>query len=336
VDVEPRILEVVGSGRVSVPRSTPLAFTRSSDGLTVVPARTDSGDCSFHQASRCTLHTAGGESLLPSACRHFPRVYLRDARGDLLTLSHFCPTAASLLLADGPVRVVEAPRPLSLDEPIEGLDARDALPPLLRPGMLADIDGYAAWEQAVIATFVETSDVASALAAIGQATETVRQWTPTRGPLRDRVQAAFAAARGFTPHPPPPAPQKRPEPLSAAFALVRELTGPHPLMDVPGDFEGQWARVNAGAGASIRRITARYLAATAFANWIAYRGQGLRSIVAWLRACHDVLRVQIARAVPAGAIDEAATIGAIRMTDYLMVHTVDSLAFGRKAVDFER
>ena len=68
--------------------------------------------------------------MLPSACRHFPRVYLRDARGDLLTLSHFCPTAASLLFEPGPVGVIDAPRPLALDEPIEGLDAREVLPPL--------------------------------------------------------------------------------------------------------------------------------------------------------------------------------------------------------------
>ena len=326
VDVEPRILEAVGAGRVTVARSTPLAFTRSSDGSSVVPARTDSGDCSFHQASRCSLHAAGGETLLPSACRHFPRVYLRDARGDLLTLSHFCPTAASLLLAEGPVRTVDAQPPLALGEPIEGLDARDALPPLVRPRMLADIAGYAAWEGAVIDCFLETQDADAAFATISRATDVVRQWTPAQGALRERVLETFA--RGGAPG--------QPASLSDAFALLRELTGPHPLIEVRLDFDAQWVRIDAAMSDAARRVIARYLAAATFGNWIAYRGQGLRSIVAWLRACYDVLRVRMVNGMHASRSGDAALLDAIRTTDYIMVHTVDSLAFGRGAVAFER
>jgi hypothetical protein len=328
VDVEPHILEAVSTGRVAVHRTTPVAFTQAAEGPAMAPARTPSGDCGFHHDCRCSLQLTGGEALLPSACRHFPRVYLRDLRGDLLTLSHFCPTAASLLMKDGPVAVVDAHPPLALDEPIEGLDARDVLPPLVRPGMIADMDGYDAWEWAVIETFVGTPDAASAFARIESATSRTRGWTPASGPMRLAVTDAFGRAEC----------SPGSALLSDAFTLVAELTGPHPLMEVPPDFAARWQDVLRGTDVSRHRSIGRYLAASAFANWIAYRGQGLRSIVAWLQACFDVLRVQMTRALPlgSGALDERAHLEAIRMTDYIMVHTVDSVAFGREALRFER
>ena len=266
--------------------------------------------------------------MLPSACRHFPRVFLRDARGILVTLSHFCPTAASLLFESGPAHVIEAPATLLLSEPIEGLDAREDLPPLVRPGLLADVDGYGAWEERVVRTLIEAPTAEAALARIEAATERVRRWTPAAGSLARIVEDAFALAdesRTATPA------------LSPAFDVVRELTGPHPLMNVPPTFANDWRRIQATAGGALRQPVGRYLAASAFGNWIAYRGQGLRSVVAWLRACHDVLRVQLVRhlrgAAPVGSAD---FLEPIRMADYIMVHTVDSLAFGRATVSFER
>jgi hypothetical protein len=266
--------------------------------------------------------------MLPSACRHFPRVYLRDGRGCLVTLSHFCPTAAALLFDDSPVTVRDAAVPLALDEPIEGLDARDALPPLVRPGMLADLDGYAAWEAAAIATLVATPQAESALTKIEVATEIVRQWTPSSGPLAEVVTEAYYG--------PPPAPG--PAPLSDGFHIVRELTGPHPLMEVAAGFDQAWVQLLGERADVLEGPVARFLAASAFGNWIAYRGQGLRSIAAWLRAGHDVLRVQLVNHLQGvrGPIGAAALIEPFRMADYIMVHTVDSLAFGRAAVSLER
>ena len=328
MDVEPHILEAVSTGRVAVHRTTPVAFTQAAEGAAMAPARTAAGDCGFPHDCRCSLQRTGGEALLPSACRHFPRVYLRDARGDLLTLSHFCPTAAALLLNDGPVAVVDARPPLALDEPIEGLDARDVLPPLVRPGLLADMDGYDAWEWAVIESFVGTPDAASAFARIEAATSRLRGWTPAAGPMRPAVLDAFERADA----------EAISLSLSDAFTLVAELTGPHPLMEVPPDFAARWLQIVEGMDARRHQSIGRYLAASTFANWIAYRGQGLRSIVAWLQACFDVLRVQMTRTLPpgSGGLDERAHLEAIRMTDYIMVHTVDSLAFGREARRFER
>ncbi len=91
--------------------------------------------CFLRAAARQPLRdpAADGARPLPSACRHFPRVVVLDPRGTFITLSHVCPTAARMLIAGGPADVVTDA--IGFDEHAvwEGLDARDALPPLLRP-----------------------------------------------------------------------------------------------------------------------------------------------------------------------------------------------------------
>lgn len=84
--------------------------------------------CVFFEAhgSGCAVH-----DVKPASCAHFPYVCLIDPRGVHVTLSHYCPTAASLLFEhDGPIAIVEGPSPLPDLELPEGLDARDALPPV--------------------------------------------------------------------------------------------------------------------------------------------------------------------------------------------------------------
>jgi hypothetical protein len=87
--------------------------------------RDEHGSCVLYNG-RCTAH-----EHRPLSCVHFPYVCLIDARGVHVTLSHYCPTAASLLFEhDGPIEIVEGPSPVpALDIP-EGLDARECLPPL--------------------------------------------------------------------------------------------------------------------------------------------------------------------------------------------------------------
>src|SRR5688572_7037569 len=106
-----------------VPRLRALGFQAPADG---VAGLADDGACAFFErdAGRlCAIHRRGGSSLLPSMCRHFPRVVVNDPRGSSLTLSHFCPTAAGLLFEPVPLAIVDAPAPLSLDGGMEGLDA---------------------------------------------------------------------------------------------------------------------------------------------------------------------------------------------------------------------
>jgi len=163
----------------------------------LAPAEPD-GQCLFFEAGAgrlCTIHRLGGPSLLPSACRHFPRVVVRDPRGASVTLSHFCPTAAGLLFGRVPLAIVDAPPSLAVDGALEGLDATEVLPPLLARGVLIDWDGYSAWEEAAVALFDGHPDPERAVDALVRATDACRAWRPGGETLASAVRRAFADAR---------------------------------------------------------------------------------------------------------------------------------------------
>jgi hypothetical protein len=126
----------------------------------------------------------------------FPRSILIDARGTFISLSHFCPTAARLLVDDAaPVEIIDAPRSLWDAGPLEGLDAREAWPPLLRPNVLMDLESYDCWERLGVALL--TADGASPAAvvdALERVSARVARWTADDGPLESEVRAAFADA----------------------------------------------------------------------------------------------------------------------------------------------
>jgi len=158
-----------------------------------------SGHCAFFEpeAGRlCTIHRRGGPGLLPSVCRHFPRVIVNDPRGTSVTLSHFCPTAAKLLFAAPRLAIVDAPAALALDGSLEGLDATDVLPPLLTTGVLTDWDGYSTWEDEAVALF-DVDDLAPerAVDRLTRATEAACSWRPGSESLADTVRRAFAHSR---------------------------------------------------------------------------------------------------------------------------------------------
>jgi Fe-S-cluster containining protein len=159
---------------------------------------TAEGACVFYDehGRRCAIHRDAGPELLPSACRNFPRVTLRDARGIFITLSHYCPTAARMLLDASDIAIVEAPRSLSLGGAVEGLDATRVMPPLLRPGMLMDLDGYAAWEREAVDVFNDArGSPQRAVQVLGEATDDACGWSPGGETLADRVVRAFGRAR---------------------------------------------------------------------------------------------------------------------------------------------
>jgi hypothetical protein len=102
----------------------------------------ETGACVFYNG-RCTVY-----EHRPASCVHFPYVCLIDARGVHVTLSHYCPTAASLLFEHrGPIAIVEGPPPIAGLEIPEGLDARESLPPLRGPGVLMSSDEFSEWEK---------------------------------------------------------------------------------------------------------------------------------------------------------------------------------------------
>ena len=104
--------------------------------------RDEHGACVFHNG-RCTVY-----EHRPMSCVHFPYVCLIDARGVHVTLSHYCPTAASLLFEhEGPIEIVEGPSPVPALGIPEGLDARESLPPLREPNRLMSFDEFSNWER---------------------------------------------------------------------------------------------------------------------------------------------------------------------------------------------
>jgi Fe-S-cluster containining protein len=175
------------------------AFVPLSDGGATAAVR-GNGACTFLEDDTrlCEIHRVGGQRRLPLTCRMFPRVVLHDLRGTFISLSHFCPTAAALLFEPGPpASIVDAPATLADVGGLDGLDARDVWPPLLRGGMMTDLDGDAAWER--LGVEILTRDRVTprdSLAALETATSRIARWSPGDGrwlPLKDEVRRAFAA-----------------------------------------------------------------------------------------------------------------------------------------------
>ena len=251
------------------------------DGVDVSFAmRRADGACVFletgGEAPLCGIHRTAGQQNLPVACRMFPRVALHDARGWAVTLSHFCPTAASLLFeAVDDVAVVDASASLADIGPLDGLEAVEALPPLLRDGVLMDLESFSEWEsQAIRVLTARGCTPEAALARLEAITDALARWSPGDAPLIDRVRDLFRdAGAGHD--------------MGAPHEHVREC-----------------------------RAVQRWLAAHLFGNWIAYQGRGLRTVVRYVRACLDVLTVELAR--------DGNALEAIRRSDYLIVHESDS------------
>ena len=136
-----------GALRVA-PNAEPLAPFIVEPGLpgdaAAILERTDRGECVFFDRPThlCVVHRDAGEDALPETCRHFPRLAVADSRGTFITLSHYCPTAASMLFReDVDLRIVEGPQAFPFAD-YDGLTVTpDDLPPLLSPSMLMDPDG---------------------------------------------------------------------------------------------------------------------------------------------------------------------------------------------------
>jgi Fe-S-cluster containining protein len=175
------------------------SFMPAADEEVRIAARHANGTCTFfaEDGHLCAIHSAGGQAALPLTCRMFPRVVLHDARGTFVSLSHFCPTAASLLFepsgSETPVAIVDAPDALIDVGPLDGLDAREAWPPLLGPGVLMDLESYTAWERLAIELLTRPGIAArTSLDALAIATAGLARWTPGTTPLDHAVRDAFS------------------------------------------------------------------------------------------------------------------------------------------------
>jgi hypothetical protein len=85
--------------------------------------------------------------------------------------------------------------------------------------------------------------------------------------------------------------------------------------------------------AAARRPVGQWLAARAFASWLALQGEGLRTSALGLHVAYSVLRAEIARGVAEGngaAVDGERLKQAIRRADLLLVHLADAEALARE------
>jgi Fe-S-cluster containining protein len=319
-------------------RVPPAASRTESDGSTTVLALADDGACTAYEPSsrrahgRCAVHRVLGHEALPSSCRHFPRVVVIDARGTHVTLSHYCPTAAlTLFRTDVPLAIVQGPEAFPERPDYEGLDARDALPPLLRPGMLMNLAAYSAWERHAVATFArEAHTPASAIAQLANDARALESWTPSHGPLRSAVERLHVQSAD---KPPVAAPEPVADRWMRRFEAARRCA-PADLQPPPP----------AGADAIARAFVmpnwdlhadplTRYLASKAFASWVAWQARGLRAIVEWLRIVLAVVYVEAIRqcATERRPLDSTLLLEAFRQADLLLVHRASSNLLARAA-----
>jgi len=299
----------------------------------------DDGACPQldRQGGRCRVHREHGESALPDSCHHFPRRSLIDARGTFVSLSHFCPTAARLLLGESaPLAIVESPAAFPGEREYDGLDARDEWPPLLRPGVLFDFDSFTVWERFLVSTCESRgSNLQSALALLANAAEDLRTWRVEEGPLlqwTERVLATHTSAATAVPA------------SNANGALLQRYaryigvdayravcsTIPAGLEAplLPDDLDAVDAACVAPGWSARDASLRRFLGAKAFASWTAYQSCGVRTQVAELVATASVLRVECARACARSGrvLDADEVVEAVRMTDYLLIHLADRSA----------
>ena len=290
------------------------------DEAAAMVARTLGGDCVFYDrgSGLCVVHRDLGDPLLPSTCRHFPRLAVHDRRGTFISLTHYCPTAAAMLFRDDvAIEIVEAP-PAFPPADYEGLEVEpDAWPPLLRPRMLMDDESYAAWEWHMVSRCAhDAMTPESVVATLQRDARMLRGYTPGAGVLLDAVAALPEESVTALPH-------AGLGPSLVSFAeVMRAVPGdmkPEPdeqrLTDVYVDAVApEWTRWDAPLK--------RYLAAKAFASWTAYQGRGLLTIVRGLEAALALVRVEAARQCrdQGRSLDADLLKEAFRQADFALNH----------------
>lgn len=274
--------------------------------------RREHGACVLYDQTshRCTVHSRLGEAALPVTCRQFPRIARIGPRGVAITLSHFCPTAARMLLRDDvPLAVVEQPPAFPTGE-YEGLEA-DEWPPLLHPAMLMDDESYDAWEAHVVWRCATVPSLWSALATIRRDATVLARWRPGDGPL---LRAVLDCRSWDTVPAAAPAP---------AWVLTRVCDARQAVPEA--DPDADLGVESAGLGpASValepfERAALRLVAAHGFASWCAYQARGLAAHVRSLETVAAVLLTEVARLGPS-TLDQARFLAAVRGTDFLLRH----------------
>jgi Fe-S-cluster containining protein len=289
-------------------------------GAAAMLGKTDSGECVFFESGTrlCLVHRDLGDEALPSTCRHFPRLAVTDSRGTFITLSHFCPTAASMLFReDRPLAVVASPPAFPPSE-YEGLVVTgDDLPPLLSPAMLMDYPGYSSWERHMVARCTETDrGPESIVATLERDARILRRWKPGGCSL---AEAVHGLPLEFVSGNPPESLHRSLTMFAHVIAAVPDDLKPPPDEQDLGRAHEEYVRPG---WSGFHRPLNRYLGAKAFASWIAYQGRGVATIVSGLDAALAVVRVEAARQCRDAhrRLDAPLLLEAIRRADFVLNH----------------
>jgi hypothetical protein len=302
------------------------------EGVGAIFQRTAEGRCVFldRESRLCLVHRDLGEGALAATCRHFPRVAVQDARGTFVGLSHFCPTAASMLFrTDVPLTIVSEPPAFPRDD-YDGLAVGDQdLPPLLHPSMLTDLDGYTAWETHMVercAVALQSRSPESILATLRRDAEVLACWRPGLGTLREAVSGL---GDHFVEAPPAASLESSLQMFAECVRAVPPEMAPDP--DEQGLSEA-FDRHVSPLWHTLHRPLIHYVAAKAFASWTAYQGRGVRTIVRGIEAAVALVRVEAARQCRDAArnLDADLLLEAFRSADFLLNHqaTGEALAEG--------
>ena len=304
------------------------------DSAAAMVGRTSSGNCVFFhsRSGLCVIHRDLGEPRLPSTCRHFPRIAVRDRRGTFISLTHYCPTAAGMLFReDVPVAIVANPAAFPLAD-YEGLTVDpEAWPPLLHPDMLMDLEGYTAWERHMVARCALELSPESVIGTLARDARVLRTYEPASGSLVAAVQNLPGGLVDL------------PGELSLEASLVLHA---EVLKAVPEDVRPE--PDDAGLEEAFIRLVVpewdrwhaplrKFLAAKAFANWTAYQGRGVLSIIRGLEAALAFVRIEAARECRNAdrPLDAALLKQAFRGTEFVLNHLAvgEDLAEGWSKVE---
>jgi len=349
IHIEAERLDSIGAAiagrRLTVPHGA--AFDVPPDlppGAGAVLRTTVVGACVFYDgaARRCRVHGELGHEMLPSACQHFPRRCLIERDAVCVSLSHYCPTVARMAFDEGAARgIVSAPGSLVGHLHLEGLDATDALPPLLRPGVLTDLEGFHAWERAAVELLEAGEAPELALERVARMTTRVSTWSPGKQALAKEVAAAdpHARAEAVTARIAGADGRAADElAMRAAWELVRRAIpeefrrGDAPPLRRPvlpgADLAARDARWVAPTWTAFSGPLCRFLAAHAFGSWCGYLGDGLNTVARSLEVALAIVRAEAGRLCDerAQSLDQAMLVEAFRAADLLLVHLADPKA----------
>jgi Fe-S-cluster containining protein len=293
----------IANGHVSSPGEWYRPVPDAPAEVAGVLALQASGACVFHRppaAHQGTANTGGCaiHPIRPVSCRHFPYACVIDPRGVHVTLSHFCPTAASLLFDEEiAVRVVEGPPIFADGDELEGLDAREALPPVA-----------ASQQRPAPRTAPRTLHMAPGARPQLMSWDAVTEW--------EHAFVGRLAADADTPEPPSRETFDR-----ARTAVSDGCSWP----EAPADLRSTWDAVVAPAWPQWRHVIGRYLAAKAHASWVMHLGAGPHDVERQVDLARTVLQVEATRACTTSGqpLDRAALVTAIRQADLLLLHHAD-------------